>query len=184
MRALTVAKKDFKNAVQSRALWVLVVVFTLILVTTTYAYIQLPALFGPTPEATFGGLIFYTVGITSLFVPLTALVVCYKSLAGERELGSIKILLSLPLTRSDAFFGKFVGRAAVLGAGLLLALVVGLGFGAVLLGTVDLLALIAFLLLTVVFAALYAAIMVTLSAVTGSTTRATTLAVGFLSCSS
>lgn len=179
MRALTVAKKDFRDAVQSRALWVLVVVFALLLVVTTYAYVQLPEMFGPTPEATFGGLIFYTVGITSLFVPLTALVVCYKSLAGERELGSIKILLSLPLTRSDAFFGKFAGRASVLAVGLLSGLVVGLGFGAALLGTVDVLPLVVFLLLTAVFAGLYAGIMVTLSAVTGSTTRATTLAVGF-----
>ena len=179
MRVLTVAKKDFRDAVQSRALWGLVVAFTLLLVTTTYAYVQLPELFGPTPEATFSGLIFYTVGITSLFVPLTALVVCYKSLAGERELGSIKILLSLPLTRSDAFFGKFAGRAGVLGVGLLSGLVVGLGFGAALLGTVEAIALLVFLLLTTAFAGLYAAIMVTLSAVTGSTTRATTLAVGF-----
>lgn len=179
MRALTVAKKDFRDAVQSRALWTLVVVFASILVITTYAYVQIPEMFGPTPDATFGGLIFYTVGITSLFVPLAALVVCYKSLAGERELGSIKILLSLPLTRSDAFFGKFLGRAGVLGVGLVAGLVVGLGVGAALLGTVDVVALVVFLLLTLVFAGLYSGIMVSLSAVTGSTTRATTLAVGF-----
>jgi len=179
MRAITVAKKDFRDAVQSRALWGLVAVFVLLLLLTTYAYTQVPELFGPTPEATFGGLIFFTVGITSLFVPLAALVVCYKSVAGERELGSIKILLSLPLTRSDAFFGKFVGRTGVLAFGLGIGLLAGLGIGSVLLGTVDPIALFGFLLLTLTFAAVYSGVMVSLSALTGSTTRATTLAIGF-----
>lgn len=179
MRALTVAKKDFRDAAQSRALWALVSVFVVLLLITTYAYVQVPEMFGPSPTATFSGLLFYTTGVTGLFVPIAALVVCYKSLAGERELGSIKILLSLPLTRSDAFFGKVLGRAGVLAVGLAVGLVLGLGFGAVLMGSVDLVALVAFLFVTLVFGAVYAAIMVGLSATTGSTARATTLAVGF-----
>lgn len=179
MRAISVAKKDFRDAVQSRALWALVTVFTLVLLVTTYAYTEVPSAFGPTVEATFGGLIFYTTGITGLFIPLAALVVCYKSLAGERELGSIKILLSLPLTRYDAFAGKVLGRTAVLSAGLAIGLLVGLVFGAVLIGSVRLVALVAFLLVSLVFTAVYTGVMVSLSATTGSTTRATTLAVGF-----
>lgn len=179
MRVLTVAKKDFKDAVQSRALWSLVAVIILVMVFVTYGYTQIPEAFGPTDEATFGGLLFFTDGILSLFVPLTALVVCYKALAGERELGSIKILLSLPLTRSDAFFGKFIGRTGVLGVGIGVGLTIGFTLGAVLLGSVEVVPLLVFLLLTLVFVATYASIMVSLSAVTGSTTRATTLAVGF-----
>jgi len=179
MRHLTVAKKDFRDAVQSRALWSLVVVIMLVMVFVTYGYTQIPEAFGATDEATFGGLLFFTDGILSFFVPLTALVVCYKSLAGERELGSIKILLSLPLTRSDAFFGKFIGRTSVLAVGLGAGLAIGLGFGAVLLGSVDIVALLVFVLVTLGFIMVYTSIMVSLSAVTRSTTRATTLAVGF-----
>jgi ABC-2 type transport system permease protein len=179
MRVLTVAKKDFRDAVQSRALWALVAVFVVVLLITTYGYVQVPELFGPTSEATFGGLIFFTLGITSLFIPLAALVVCYKSLAGEPDLGRMNILLSFPLTRSDAFFGKVLGRAGVLGVGLVVGLVSGLGFGAVLLGAVEVVPLVVFLLLTLAFVCVYSAIMVGLSATTGSTSRATTLAVGF-----
>jgi len=179
MRALSVAKKDFRDAIQSRALWTLVVVFALLLAVTTYAYVEVPEMFGPTPEATFGGLLFFTTGVTGLFIPLAALVVCYKSLAGERELGSIKILLSLPLTRSDAFFGKVLGRAGVLGVGTLVGLVLSLGFGAALLGSIDAVPLVVFVLVTLAFAGVYSAVMVGLSAATGSTSRATTLAVGF-----
>ncbi len=179
MRAVAVGKKDFRDAVQSRALWSLVVVFVVLLLVTSYAYIEFPEMFGPIDEATFAGLVFFTASMAGLFIPLAAIIVCFKALAGERELGSIKILLSLPVLRSDVLFGKFLGRAAVLGTGLVVGLVIGLGFGAALLGAVDILPLVLFLLLTLLFVFVYTSIMVGLSATTGSTTRATTLAVGF-----
>lgn len=179
MTWLTIAKKDFRDAVQSRALWALVAVFILLSVISTYAYVQVPEMFGEPGGATLAGLVFFTVGITGLFVPLAAIVVCYKSLAGERELGSIKLLLSLPTNRLAVFAGKVVGRAAVLAFGLGVGLLVGLGFGSLLLGEFDPVALLVFLLATLVFAASYASIIVGLSATTGSTSRATTLALGF-----
>lgn len=178
-RVVAVAKKDFRDAVQSRALWSLVAVFVALLLLTTYAYVEFPEMFGPIDEATFGGLVFFTAGITGLFVPLAAIIVCFKSLAGERELGSIKILLSLPVTRSDVLLGKLLGRAAVLGTALAAGLIVGLAFGAVLLGAVDIVPLLLFLVLTLGFVAVYTSVIVGMSATTGSTTRATTLAVGF-----
>ncbi|WP_331232642.1 ABC transporter permease [Natronorarus salvus] len=179
MTWIAVAKKDFRDAVQSRALWALVGVFVVLSVASTFAYVEVPEMFGEPGGATFAGLIFFTVGLTGLFVPLAAIVVCYKSLAGERELGSIKLLLSLPTTRLDVFVGKLLGRAAVLVFGLGVGLLVGLGFGSVLLGTFEIGSVLAFVLITLVFAAIYAGIVVGLSATTGSTTRATTLALGF-----
>lgn len=174
-----VARKDFSDAVQSRALWALVTVFALTSVVSTYGYVEVPEMFGSPGGATFDGLILFTVGFTGLFVPLAAIVVCYKALAGERELGSIKILLSLPTNRRDVFVGKVIGRAAVLGFGLGIGLLVGLGLGGILLGTVELVPLLVFLVLTLVFAGIYACIVVSLSATTGSTSRAITLTLGF-----
>ena len=179
MTWITVAKKDFRDAVQSRALWALVGVFVVLSVVSTFAYVEVPDMFGEPGGATFAGLIFFTVGLTGLFVPLAAIVVCYKSLAGERELGSIKLLLSLPTTRRDVFVGKVLGRAGVLVFGIGVGLLVGLGFGSVLLGTLEIGSVLVFVLITLLFAAIYAGIMVGLSATTGSTTRATTLALGF-----
>ncbi|MXV64514.1 ABC transporter permease subunit [Natronorubrum sp. JWXQ-INN-674] len=179
MTWFTVAKKDFRDAVQSRALWALVGVFVLVSLLSTYAYVEVPEMFGSPAGATFGGLLFFTVGLTGLFVPLAAIVVCYKSLAGERELGSIKLLLSLPTSRSQVLAGKVAGRAAVLTFGLGVGLVVGLGFGSLLLGTFDAVAALTFVAVTLAFAAIYAAIIVSISATTGSTSRATTLSLGF-----
>ena len=179
MTVLTVAKKDFRDAVQSRALWGLIATFVLLSMFSSYAYVSVPQLFGEPGGATFAGLVMFTVGLTGLFVPLAAIVVCYKSVAGERELGSIKLLLSLPTTRRAVFAGKVIGRAVVLSFGLGVGLLIGLGFGGILLGTVDPVVTLGFLFVTLVFATAYASIMVSLSAITGSTTRATTLALGF-----
>lgn len=179
MSWIAVAKKDFRDAVQSRALWALLAVFVLFSVATTYAYVELPEAFGATGEVSFAGLLFFLAGITALFVALAAIVVCYKSLAGERELGSIKLLLALPHTRRDVFVGKVIGRAAVIAAALGVGLLVGLGVGSLLLGTTDVVPLVTFVLAAAVFAGIYATIVVGLSATTGSTSRATTLALGF-----
>lgn len=179
MTWLAIAKKDFRDAVQSRALWALVTVFVLLSLVSTYAYVRVPETFGEPAGATLAGLLFFTVGLTGLFVPLAAIVVCYKSIAGEREIGSIKLLLSLPTDRLNVLAGKVVGRAAVLTFGLGVGLLVGLGFGSALLGTLDPGVTLVFVLVTLGFAAVYAGIVVGLSATTGSTSRATTFALGF-----
>ncbi|EMA29289.1 ABC transporter [Halobiforma lacisalsi AJ5] len=74
---------------------------------------------------------------------------------------------------------QVVGRAAVLAFGLAIGLVVGLGVGAALLGEVDVPALSTFVVATLAFAAIYASIVVGISGTTGSTSRATTYALGF-----
>jgi len=174
-----VAKKDFRDAVQSRALWSLLAVFVVLSVVLSYSYTEFPALVGGTEQATVGGLVFFTSGIVSLFVSLTAIVVCYKAIAGERELGSIKLMLALPHSRRDVFVGKLVGRTGVLSLALAVGLVVGLGLGSVLLGSFEPVPLALFLVATLLFAVVYVTIVVSISATTGSTSRATTGALGF-----
>jgi ABC-2 type transport system permease protein len=179
MSTLAIAKKDFRDASQSRALWALLGVFVVLSVLMSYAYAEFPQLVGGTAEASVGGLIFFTAGIVSLFVSLTAIVVCYKAVAGERELGSIKLMLALPHRRRDVFAGKLLGRMAVLTLALAIGLVVGFGLGFALLGSIEVVPVALFVLVTLLFAAVYVAIVVSISATTGSTSRATTLALGF-----
>jgi ABC-2 type transport system permease protein len=51
---------------------------------------------------------------TLFFVPLVGLALGYNSIIGERETGTIKVILGLPNTRNEVVLGKFVGRGAVL----------------------------------------------------------------------
>ena len=173
-----VAKKDFQDAIRSRALWALSALFLLLVGLFAVVYATVEEVSGGDPTAL--GLIFFVAGAIGTFVSFAAIITCYKALAGERESGSMKVLLSLPHTRSDVVVGKLVGRTAVLAVPIVIALLVGIVLGTVLLGD---LAPVATLLLGVVgllFALTYAGIMVGLSATTGSTSRAAALAVGFL----
>lgn len=179
MTVTRIARKDFRDAVQSRALWALVGAFVVLSLIASFAYVEAPELFGEPEGATFGGLILFTVGLLGLFVPIASIVVCYKAVAGEREIGSIKLLMSLPTTRLHVFLGKVIGRSVVLVVGLGVGMIVGLLFGAILLGEIDILASLSLVAVTIVFVVVYASIMVGISASTGSTTRATTLALAF-----
>ncbi|WP_436926056.1 ABC transporter permease subunit [Halosimplex amylolyticum] len=179
MSTLAIAKKDFRDAVQSRALWALLGVFVALSLLLTYSYVEFPQLVSPGAEPSIGGLVFFTAGIVSLFVSLTAIVICYKAIAGEREIGSIKLMLALPHRRRDVLFGKFLGRMGVLSLALAIGLLIGFGFAFAMLGTVDAATVALFLVATLLFTAVYVALVVGISATTGSTSRATTLAIGF-----
>lgn len=172
-----VAKKDFQDAVRSRVFWALSALFLLLVFLIVASYVSFDIVSGGDPSSV--GLIFFVANSLGLFVSLTAIVICYKSIAGERESGSVKILLALPHTRKDVVIGKIVGRTAVLALPVVVALLVGALAGMVFLGDVALLATVAFTIVALLFAAAYVGIVVGLSAVTGSTGKAASLAVAF-----
>ncbi|SNR44542.1 ABC transporter permease [Halorubrum vacuolatum] len=107
-----VARKDFQDTVRSRAMALLIALFSGLLALMAYAV-------RPTGE----GEGFATELLLSAFVgpillttlvPLVAVVIGYNAVSGERESGSLKLLLSLPHSRADVVFGKVIGRAAAL----------------------------------------------------------------------
>jgi len=85
-----VAKKDFQDAVRSWLFWGLSAFFFALLVVVTGAL----SYFGEdiaAQGATTDMLVVFVSQITKLVVPLIALVLGWKSIAGERESGSIKV---------------------------------------------------------------------------------------------
>ncbi|MFB6304779.1 MAG: ABC transporter permease [Haloferacaceae archaeon] len=129
-----VARKDFQDAVRSRWLVGLAALFVVLVSVAVY----LSYLFrgGGTVASTDilrSG--FVQDGVATGFIPLVSLVVAYNAVVGERESGSLKLLLALPHSRSDVVFGKVIGRAAAVAvailAGFLVPAVVLLGLGEV-----------------------------------------------------
>ncbi|MGB9964322.1 ABC transporter permease [Halobacterium sp. CBA1126] len=171
-----VAKKDFQDAARSKALWALSALFVLFMAGVAYAYTFVGQQGG---ELEALGLLVFLVSPVTLLVPLTALVMSHKAIAGEVESGSAKFLLSLPHTRRDAVVGKVVGRGAVLGVAVLVGLVVAAVVTLALYDSFDALAYVGFSALTVLLAVLYTAVGVGISATTKDSGRATIIAAVF-----
>jgi ABC-2 type transport system permease protein len=171
-----VARKDFDDARRSRTLWALSAVFLGLAVLVSGVYGYVPDLSGAERLSTVGLLGFLASPVT-LFVSVAALVACHKSIAGETETGSGKLLLGLAHTRRDVFVGKVVGRSLVLAlpvlAGLAAMLVVVFAAGVPFSPTDYVL----FTLVTLFFVLVYVTVFVGVSASTTSTSRAATVGV-------
>jgi Cu-processing system permease protein len=119
-----IAGKEFRDRI--RNLWVLSVALIFSLFALAIAY------FGSAQQGSVGfrGIDVTIASLVSLaiyLVPLIALILGYDAIVGERERGSMELLLSMPITRFEILLGKYLGLAAALavstvagfGAGLL-----------------------------------------------------------------
>lgn len=173
-----IAKKDFQDAVRSWLFMGLSAFFFLLLVAMTglLAYFEGDMIIGQ--EATTAVLVERVFSIGSLIIPVIALVLGWKAIAGERESGSIKILLSLPHSRTDVVLGKLLGRSAVLSLSLVIGFVLAALPVAALLGTFDVTDYVGLLLVSVLYGVAYTALAITVSSLIRSTTLAAAAAFG------
>jgi ABC-2 type transport system permease protein len=105
-----VARKDFEDALRSKLLWGLILVFVAFL---AMSLLSAEHLF-PEPLTVDAALALAGVAmLAQLFVPGIALVAGYMSVVGERRSGSLRVLLSYPFSRFDVVAGKLVGRTLV-----------------------------------------------------------------------
>lgn len=166
-----IARKDFLDAVRSRTLWGLLVVFVGLLLVITYV-----GQLGDGSELE--QFIEFTAGGFALFVPLVSIVLGYKAVVDERESGTIALLLSFPHTRLDMVVGKFVGRSIVLAIPVFVGLVVASGAIVFLYDSFPLIRYLLFAVLSVLLGLAFLAIAVGLSMSTTSSRRVTTGAFG------
>jgi Cu-processing system permease protein len=123
---LTIAGKEFRDRMRNR--WVLAVALVFTVFSLAIAY------FGGAQQGTVGfrSIEFTIASLVSLviyLIPLIALLLGFDAIVGERERGSLDLLLSLPITRLELLLGKYLGLAAAL----TLSTLAGFGLVAVLL---------------------------------------------------
>jgi ABC-2 type transport system permease protein len=105
-------------------------------------------------------------------IPLIGLALAYDTVAGERESGTIRLLMGLPNSRAAVVFGKFVGRTGVIAVSVLVGYAVA---GAVALVTYDSFDVVVFglyTLLTILYGAVYIGLATGFSAAVESRQRA------------
>src|SRR5574343_420730 len=118
----TIAAKEFRDRMRNR--WVLAValVFTVFaLVIAYFGGAQQGAVGFRSIEVTIASL----VSLVIYLIPLIALLLGFDAIVGERERGSLDLLLALPVTRLELLLGKYLGLAAAFTLSTLL------GFGGV-----------------------------------------------------
>jgi ABC-2 type transport system permease protein len=110
--ALSVARKDFRGARRSRLLWAAAVVLGLIAAFAAYV----SGTSGQSADLVRRLFRLLTL-VLAVLLPVVALVASYLAIAGEREGGGIKFMLSLPNTRRDVFVGKLASRLGIVAGG-------------------------------------------------------------------
>ena len=170
----TIASKEFWDRIRNR--WVLAVA----LVFTAFALVI--AYFGAAQQGSVG---FHSIDVTiaslvSLviyLIPLIALILGFDAIVGERERGSLDLLLSMPITRLELLLGKYFGLAAAL----TFSTVAGFGLVAIVLSAqLDFTALLhyfGFMLSSVLLGCAFLSLAVMLSVFATDRTRASGLAI-------
>ncbi|ODS55435.1 MAG: hypothetical protein ABS36_09730 [Acidobacteria bacterium SCN 69-37] len=174
-QVLTIASKEARDRIRNR--WVLVVslVFTVLaLVIAYFGSAQQGAVGFRSIEVTIASL----VSLVIYLMPLIALMLGFDTIVGERERGSLSLLLSMPVTRAEVLVGKYLGLAAALTTSTL----AGFGLVAVVLApeldASGLLHYLAFIGSSVLFGLAFLSLAVLISAVARDRSRASGVAIG------
>jgi Cu-processing system permease protein len=110
-QVLAIAGKEFRDRIRNR--WVLVVALVFTVFSLAIALLggaQQGALGLRSTEATITSL----VSLVIYLIPLIALLLGFDAVVGERERGSLDLLLALPLSRGELLLGKYLGLAAAM----------------------------------------------------------------------
>jgi len=106
-----IAAKEFRDRIRNR--WVLVAALLFSVFALVIAFLGS----AESGAVGFRGIELTIASLVSLAIyllPLIALVLGYDAIVGERERGSLDLLLSLPVTRLELLLGKYLGLAAAL----------------------------------------------------------------------
>ncbi|WP_121741473.1 ABC transporter permease [Natronorubrum halophilum] len=166
MSTLDVARKDFLDVRRAKIIWFVTGLYLLIAV--LMFYFGQNGVENPEFRNALGGL----TGNGAMIIPLIALITAYLAIAGERESGSIKYMLSIPNSRRDVVLGKFLTRSAVVVGSILVAFGIGTVLGYLWYPSVDVEMLLGTLALTILFTLTYVSIAIGISAATASRSRA------------
>lgn len=172
MTLRVIARKEFADAMRSRMLWAIVALIAIMTSLAAVVMVLVPGVSGD-PVTAIGG----ASQFAALLVPIMALIAAYLAIAGERESGSLKVLLGLPPTRDEVVLGKFLGRAGVVAIGVAGGFAVAGVVTALLFGELPLLDFLGVTVLTSALGVSFVGIAIGISAISETRSRAMTLAI-------
>ena len=172
-QSTTIARKEFTAAVRARILQVLLVLLI------AAAGVVFRAVDGSAESPT-------TVAVellglpVQLIVPIAAILAASSTVAGERESGSLRVLLGMPVSRTEVVVGKFLGLFGALSVGLGVMFVAAVSVSFITYSTVPLSALAGLISSSLLLAGAFGGFAVGVSAMVATTRRSIAVTVGGL----
>ena len=149
----SVAKKEFMDNLRNK--WIIAMMIIFLLLTILASYLAGGQAGG---EEAFGGMedtVVSLLSISTLLIPIIAIMLGYSTISGEAENGSLSIVLTYPVKRIEVLIGKLFG----LGSVLIFSIVVGFGAGGLIIaatvGASESLAYLSFIALTIMLGFMY-----------------------------
>ena len=181
-----VASKEFSDVVRSKRFIALIVIFGLVM-TAAMATIHvqvaqtMPGPPVPMPRR-FLGLMAFTLSSTmSFFAPVTGVALGCDTISGEREKGTLKIVLAQPVFRDTVINGKFLAATSAVSLAVFITSLAGVGASTMILGVTptgdEALRLALFMIFSVLFTMTYYGISAFLSTVSKKTSQSVILGV-------
>ena len=165
-----IAKKEFLDNIRNK--WIIVLTIIFIILTIASSYLAGGQAGG---EEMFGGMeetVVSLMSISTLLIPLIAIMLGFSTIAGEAEKGALSVVLSYPVRRGEVLLGKFLGLGSVLAVTPL----IGFGLGGVLIaatvGTEQGVAYLAFIGLAIILGLMYLSLVIFISALCKTRMRA------------
>lgn len=171
---MTIAEKELLESIRSRWLTTFMLVFGLLAL--LISFFGLSAL-GVGGYQGFNKVTASLLNLVLYLLPLIALVMGAAAIAGEKESGSLHVLLTQPVNKSEVIIGKFFGLALALVA----ALLTGFGGAGVVIawktGVVNIGDYFVFILLSLVLAMVFLSVAVLISVISARRSQALGLAI-------
>lgn len=115
-----VANKEFHDGLRNRWLLSITIIFAVLSIGLTYFGAAASGMVG---VASLSTTVASLASLAVFLIPLIALLLSYDSFVGEQESGTLLLLLTYPLSKTQLLIGKFVGQGGII------ALATLLGFG-------------------------------------------------------
>lgn len=158
-----IAKKEFADNFRNKWIFALTLIFVALTIVTSY-FASAKAE-SSSPTGGMGNTVLTLLSISTMLIPIIAIMLGYATISGEAESGALAILLAYPIKRVEILAGKFLG----LGLVLITSIIVGFGVGgiiiAVMVGTASWLGYLAFIGLTVLLGLLYLSVSMLFSSI-------------------
>ena len=153
-----VGKKEFLDNIRNK--WVIVLTTILFLLVILFSYLAgAGGRLGNTQSTVIG-----LIGISSILIPLIAIILGFSTISGEAESGSFSVVLSYPVTRLEVLLGKFLG----LGSVIIVSILIGFGIGGIIItalaGGGSWLGYLIFIVLTILLGLIYLSLSICISA--------------------